>query len=120
MQTKQEWYNSNDLYDMKRQRRWLERRFLKSGLHMDKKRYNDFCMIYHDALNSAKRKYFSDRIDNSDCKNMFCIVKSLSERILPDHHTPEALADDFAFFHTKIANIRASLDATNAPLLLLV
>ena len=41
---------------------------------------------------------------------MFRIVKSLSERILPDHDNPEALADDFAqHFHTEIANIRASL-----------
>ena len=105
---------------MKRQRRRLERRFLKSGLHMDKKRYNDFCIIYHGALDSAKRNYFSDRIENSDCKNMFRIVQSLSEpkskRILPDHDNPETLAEDFArSFHTKIANIRTNLDATNAP-----
>ena len=112
-QTKPEWYNSNNLHDMKRQRRRLERRFLKSGLHMDKKRYNDFCIIYHGALDSAKRNYFSDRIENSDCKYMFRIVQSLSEpksaRILPDHDNPETLAEDFArSFHTKIANIRTN------------
>ena len=45
-QTKPEWYNSNNLHDMKRQRRRLERRFLQSGLHVDKKRYNDFCIIF--------------------------------------------------------------------------
>ena len=67
-------------------------------------------------LKSAKKNHYSSLIaESNDQKQLFKVVNELTsnktENVLPEHTSPQELANRFAyFFDIKIANIRAKLD----------
>lgn len=111
------WY-SDSLRCSKRNKRRLERKYRKSKLEIDRQNFRDACKSYRRALNDAKRSFHNDRICESDSKQLFRIVDSLTnpdrDRVLPTAQSPTHLANDFAdFFDDKIRKIRNNLDMSD-------
>ncbi|XP_072041364.1 uncharacterized protein [Amphiura filiformis] len=114
------WY-TDELRIAKRRKRQAERKFVKSGLEVDKQPYIDHCKAYKTMLETAKRNYHRSQIEDCSSKELFRVVDSLcnptSEPPLPDHDSNEMLANDFAtFFDDKITKIRSALDSSDPEL----
>ena len=71
------WYTES-LRKAKRERRQCERRWLRSGLTVDKESYQQHCKIYNSLLYKSKTEYHSNQIAESSDRNLFRIVDKLS------------------------------------------
>ena len=106
------WY-TDDIKEAKRRRRQAERRLIKSGLCIDKELYRRECELYYECIFMARSTYLKNLIAESNSKQLFNIVKSLSSpnqsSILPDHSSDTELANRFAqFFSDKVSRVVSS------------
>lgn len=114
LRPKAPWY-TDSLRDLKRNKRHLERKWLKSQLTVDKEIFHEECKNYKQALNEAKIDYHCSQIAECDSRQLFRIVDKLSvykpSKSLPSHVSKKDLANRFSkFFDEKIRNLRLSLD----------
>ena len=97
------WFNEN-LRNLKRQKRRLERKYVTSGLEVHRQMYRDHCRIYNDAINSTKIDYYKTKISQSDQSQLFRMIdgffKVKAVPPLPSHVSSQTLAEDFInYFH---------------------
>ena len=112
------WYN-DDIRNARVERRRLERKFLKSGLTVDK----DLFQVQQDKvvqmIKTAKLDYWKNELLNADTKKMFSLVNGLNGvkcSPLPRCDSNKQLANAFCdFFINKICRIREELDIINQP-----
>ena len=115
------WF-SGDIAAARRRCRKLERVWRRRRLTIDKD-----ILLYHirqlrKLMNDTKASYFKSKIDEmgNDRRGLFqlldrCLSRNKVSK-LPAHADPATLADRFGrYFDEKIVNIRANLDAMNAP-----
>ncbi len=108
------WF-TEELREAKQGRRKLERKWLKSRLHVDHQIYRDRCVEVNKLLRQTKTSYYSSQILDcgKDQKALFSITNKLLHRNvkkLPTCETAEQLAERFAeFFTNKIVDIREGL-----------
>ncbi len=110
------WY-TNDLREKKQELRRYERKWVKSGLHVDKQIFREKCALYKHDLELAKTSYHRDQILACDQSQLFKLVDSMcvqkSTKILPSHDSPEILANEFAsFFEDKVTNLCGNFNAS--------
>ena len=111
------WY-SESLHAEKKERRRLERRWLQTGLTVDKDAYKKQCDKYNTLLAKSKTEYHSNQIADADQRDLFRVINKLSSpratQPLAAHDCPKVLANNFAkFFHDKIKKLRDGLDSTS-------
>ncbi|KAJ1167687.1 hypothetical protein NDU88_008076 [Pleurodeles waltl] len=73
---------------------------------------------HHQLIRLAKRSHFTERLNNNahDCKELFCIVKELSNPNVNDVPPSQKLCDDLStFFYQKIAAIHDSFNTSPPP-----
>ena len=106
------WYDDN-LRQAKRDKRRLERKFRKSGLTVDKQRFELKCSEYNSLLETSKRNFFKSRIEQADRNQLFKLVVglfSVNTTVLPPYDSLEKLTGDFnAVFIGKIQGLRMEL-----------
>ena len=113
------WYAgvSQELRSAKRQRRRAERRWLKTGLTVDKQIYGAAKRAVTNIVHKAKSDYFSSQIAQSNCcKELFSVCNELRgcnsglslPTALPVCDLPDAFAD---YFIWKVKTIRDELDS---------
>ena len=100
------WFN-DDIKQLKRKRRRLEKRAMKTDLPGDWNNYDKVCNQYSAFLKSARVNYYSNLIDQcaGDSQKLFCVVNSLCweplETALPEHSDPTKLTNEFGTFFLK-------------------
>ena len=119
------WFN-DDIKQLKRQRRRLEKRAVKTDLPGDWNNYHKVRNQYSAFLKSARVNYYSNLIDQcaGDSRKLLRVVNSLCreplETALPEHTNPTKLANEFGtFFLKKIEIIMENLDKFQVQLVLL-
>lgn len=116
------WY-TDDIRDLKRERKALERRWRKTGLEVHRQAYCAKRQQVNAMLQAAKEDHYSRMVsDNSqNSKALFKVIDKLMHRDrqtpLPSCDSHEQLATDFSeFFTDKIQTIRVSLgNDTDTP-----
>ena len=110
------WFN-DDIKQLKRQRRRLEKKAVKTDLPGDWNNYHKVRNQNSAFLKSARVNYYSNLIDQcaGDSRKSFRVVNSLCreplETALPEHTDPTKLANEFGtFFLKKIEIIKENLD----------
>ena len=110
------WFN-DDIKQLKRQRRRLEKKAVKTDLPGDWNNYHKVRNQNSAFLKSARLNCYSNLIDQcaGDSRNLFRVVNSLCreplETALPEHIDPTKLANEFGtFFLKKIEIIKENLD----------
>ena len=94
------------------EKRKAERRWRKSGLHVDKDMYKLSKHISKQVCDKAKREYFRNRLsDVSNCKQLFQttneILGKISTPSLPTQIDEKELPNAFlAYFENKVKDIR--------------
>lgn len=111
------WYNA-DLRSLKRLRRQAERRYVSTGLEVHHQMYVNRCRIYTDALNTAKRDYYRDKISESDQNQLFRVIDGLFKvqhiQPLPTCTSHQLLAEEFAdFFNDKILDLKNKMNTSH-------
>ena len=108
---------NDDIKQLKRQRRRLEKRAVKTDLPGDWNNYHKVRNQYSAFLKSARVNYYSNLIDQcaGDSRKLFRLVNSLCREPLettrPKHTDPTKLANEFGtFFLKKIEIITENLD----------
>ncbi|KAJ8024621.1 hypothetical protein HOLleu_34570 [Holothuria leucospilota] len=101
-------------------KRRSERKWLKSGLEIDKQIYCDQSKAYHRMIEQAKCNYHRNEIAKCDEKQLFKLVDRISNPAstpkLPDHDCKKSLANDFSrFFHNKIQMLLNRLTIISLP-----
>ena len=100
------WFN-DDIKQLKRQRRRLEKRAVKTDLPGDWNNYHKVRNQYSAFLKSARVNYYSNLIDQcaGDSRKSFRLVNSLCreplETALPKHTDATKLANKFGTFFLK-------------------
>ncbi len=88
---------------------------MSSKLEIDKQLYYQQCGAVVEMINQAKSDYYIQTLSSADSKDMFKVINSLvSNQATPllSSDSDTVLANKFAeFFHSKVATIRADLDA---------
>ncbi|XP_072017811.1 uncharacterized protein [Amphiura filiformis] len=107
------WYDDS-LRASKREKRRLERKWIKSGLTIDKQIFHSFCSDYRTSLESAKRVYYNTKLSNCNQRELFRTVDKLTTakpaKTLPDSNSLQSLTRQFQdFFDSKVDNIRSQL-----------
>ena len=110
------WFN-DDIKQLKRKRRRLEKKALKTDLPGDWNNYHKVRNQYSSLFKSARVNYYSNLIDQcaGDSRKLFRVVNSLSreplETALPEHDDLTNLANEIGtFFLQKIEIIQENLD----------
>ena len=111
------WFSAN-VKHLKTERRKLERKMRKSKQNIDRAAYRKICNKYSALLKEARRKYYTDLIDecSNDSKKLFKVVTSLckaprDEPQLPSHDDLSQLTNMFGeYFYHKIELIRNDID----------
>jgi hypothetical protein len=111
------WY-TEQLHDLKHQKRKLERRWRESKLKVDHEMYRNKCADVNKALKQARVEYYTSKIEacGRDHKSLSKITKNLlgdtNEVILPSYSSPKQLANQFSdFFIGKIETIRNNISS---------
>ena len=109
------WFN-DDIKQLKRQRRRLEKRAVKTDLPGDWNNYHKVRNQYSAFLKSARVNYYSNLIDQcaGDFRKLFRVVNYLCreplDTALPEHTDPTKLANEFdTFFLKKVEIIKKNL-----------
>ena len=113
------WFSAN-VKHLKTERRKLERKMRKSKQNIDRAAYRKICNKYSALLKEARRKYYTDLIDecSNDSKKLFKVVTSFckaprDEPQLPPHDDLSQLTNMFGeYFYRKIKLIRNDIDNT--------
>ena len=111
------WYASvsEELRSAKRLRRRAERKWLKTGLTVDKQIYSEAKRAVTNIVHKAKTNYFSSKIAQSSCcKELFSVCDKLGgcksdsplPTTIPTCELPDAFAD---YFIQKVKTIRSEL-----------
>ena len=101
------WFN-DDIKQLKRKRRRLEKKALKTDLPGDWNNYHKVRNQYSALIKSAHVNYYSNLIDQcaGDSRKLFRVVNSLSREplvtALPEHDDPTKLANEFGTFFVRI------------------
>jgi len=98
------WF-SDELRALKCEKQRCERRWVKSGLEVHKQLYRDSVCNYYAAIKEAKRAHFSNKISNSNQKQLFNLIDSLFK--VKDS---ELVYQFCAFFADKISALRSEVD----------
>ena len=108
---------SDDIKQLKRKRRRLEKKAVKTDLPSDWNNYHKVRNQYSALLKSAGVNYYSNLIDQCavDLRKLFRVVNSLSreplETALSEHDYPTKLGNEFGtFFLQNIEIINENLD----------
>ena len=106
-----------EVFEEKRKRRGLERRWLKSGLEIDRINYVYQCRVVTNLIDKLKSSYYTPIIQENatDQKTLFTCVNKLlqkkTEQRYPTTQSNDILANRFAdFFHEKISVIHQNLN----------
>ena len=107
------WYTES-LRLAKQERRRRERKWIKSGLTVDKELYKEQCGEYKQLLIKSKTEYHSNEVADANQRDLFRVIDKLTSpkasRTLPDHESPKDLANSFAtFFNEKIKKLQNKL-----------
>ena len=100
------WFN-DDIKQLKRQRRRLEKRAVKPDLLGDWNNYHRVRNQYSAFLKYARVNYYSNLIDECarDCRKLFRVVNYLCreplETAIPEHTDPTKLANEFGTLFLK-------------------
>ena len=109
------WYTDN-LREEKQKLRQHERKWVKSGLEIDKQIFREKCASYKNHLELAKTSYHKDQIIACNQSQLFKVVDNMcvkKSKILPSHEDPVILADEFAlFFEEKVTNLCGNFNQT--------
>ena len=102
---------------LKRLKRQLERRYVMSGLEIHRQMYREHCVLYTDAIKSAKMNYYKAKISESDQRQLFSLIDGLFKvktvPPLPSHESTQRLAEDFTdFFANKIQDLKDNLHSS--------
>ena len=106
------WY-SDEIRKEKCTRRRLEWEWRKTGLHVHRQLYIQQCQHVNSLSWKAKVEYNRNRIANCDQKELFKVVKKMTqgERVLPEYDNPAVLSEEFnTCFIRKIEKIRQDLE----------
>ena len=90
------WYDDN-LRQAKRDKRRLQRKFMKSGLIVDKQQFELQFSEYNFLLETPKRNFFKSRIEQADRNQLFKLVDglfSVNTTVLPRYDSPEQHTGD--------------------------
>ena len=108
------WY-TDEIASVKRVRRKLEHKWLRSGLCIDHDKYKEQCHMVSDVILESKQIFYNRKITeaNGNQKELFSVIDSIFkpqlEPQLPPHDDVSELTDRFAnFFVSKISGIRES------------
>ncbi len=110
------WFN-DDIKQLKRKRRRLEKKALQTDLPGDWNDYHKVRNQYSALIKSARVNYYSNLIHQcaGDSRKLFRVVNSLSWKplvtALPEHDDPSKRANEFGtFFVKKIEILKENLD----------
>ena len=118
------WF-TNELRNLKRRRRRLERSMRKFGLESDKQAFRLICQEYSSLLKVSRSAYYSGRVSDcaGDTRKLFQILKSLCKKSCgntpPEFTNPFCLVSLVNFFIKEIDLILENIDGLNVepPLL---
>ena len=111
---------SSDAVIAKRERRRLERRWLKSGSSEDRTAHRNHCRKTNRIITESHRSHISNQLLNcTDFRQRWCVVRKLlhsaKDKFVGSLIDNDALCASFSsFFSTKIASLK-SLIATHIP-----
>ena len=113
------WYTES-LRIAKQERRRRERKWLKSGLTVDKESYKAQCEYYKSLLTKSKTEFHTNQIAEANQRDLFRVIDKLTSPkvncTLPEHDSAKDLADSFVqFFNDKIEKLQQKLEATDMP-----
>ena len=109
------WY-STALHLVKRKKRILERRWIKSRLEGDRQVFRDCCNHYYSLLEKAKVDHFTKKLGDCDSRELFRMVKKLSYetiRLLPSGSHQDIANNFLKFFTEKITCICDKLSTSD-------
>ena len=103
------WYNQ-DLLQVKREKRRLERKLKKSGLTVDQQQFESKCAEYNSLIETTKTHFFKSKIEHTSRNQLFRLIDGLfmiKNTVLPTYDSLEQLTEDFNnFFINKIRDTR--------------
>ena len=109
------WFD-DELRDFRRKRRRIERKLRKKPSLSGKKHYNETCKAMTSLMKMKRKKFTQASIEKAEgnSKKLYSQINSLlgkGDKILPDTHSDEHLAENFkTFFTKKIENIRKDIE----------
>ena len=110
------WYN-DIVHKSRQERRRKERKWRKSRSEADRLEFINANKTVKSNIISAKKAYFTDKLDNADTKQVFQVMNKLlhnNSMPLPSHNDPLELGNKFAnFFTNKICKLRQELSCDN-------
>ena len=116
------WYNQ-DLRNLKREKRRLGRKFIKSKDAADQENYRNVKRRYNWKIQEVRKSYYKKCLDENrgDIRKLNNMINKLSGRdlnfILPRHGTDKEIAENMSiFFKQKIRSIRAKISAETTTL----
>ena len=116
------WFN-DDIKQLKRQHRHLEKRAVKTDLPGDWNNYHNFRNQYFAFLKSARVNYYSNLIDQcaGESRKLFRVVNSLCreplETALPEHTDPTTVASTVKKMSLSLYSTPAFVSITRQKLL---
>ena len=106
------WYNQ-DLRQVKREKRRLERKFKKSGLTVDQLQFESKCAEYNSLIETTKTHFYEFKIEHTNRNQLFRLIDGffmLKNTVLPTYDSLEQHSEDFNnFFINKIRDKRKEL-----------
>ena len=113
------WYN-NELRDMKRKKRRMERKFIKSPNTINKTNFKQIKHDYNKMVKQARIDFYSKKLEKYKCdpKNLNNTLAELTgskpPKVYPTHAPEEIIAEEMASFYIeKIDNIRKKIISEN-------
>ncbi|XP_022778991.1 uncharacterized protein LOC111320602 [Stylophora pistillata] len=105
-------YNQ-DLRQVKREKRPLERKLKKSGLVVDQQKFESKCVEYNSLIETTKMHFYKSRIEQTDRNQLFRLIDGffkIKNTALPTYDSLKQLTEDFNnFFINKIRDIHKEL-----------
>ena len=103
----QPWIN-DDILKIRQRRQVFERQWQKKGLEVDKDIYKKQSRLVANEIKTAKAKYYTESLSDSDTKTTFKTLHSFQrkeENKLPKLASDQAIGDIFSkFSSTKLKN----------------
>ena len=94
------WYSDN-LRQVKHEKRRLERKYRKSSLKVHKQLFEDKCIEYNVLIDSCKKNYYKSKIEQADRNQLFRLIDRLftiPSTKLPIHESLDQLFQEFNDF----------------------
>ena len=115
------WF-TDELRELKREKRRCERAYRKSGLVVHEQIYRDKCRRYNMMLNQAKTQCYQTKIENADQKNLFRMIDGMFQvrtvPPLPSHDSLQQLTEKFSsYFIEKITKLHHHLTQVPVPVM---